>query len=224
MSVKRLPRVLDLVQEHWGMPDPPPARTVFEHVAWENLGYLVADDRRAAAFAALRRATKLVPEAVLAAPRKDLVAICKQGGIHAELRAGRLVDSARLLLEEHGGDGQSLLGLPLPQAKRALRKFPAIGLPGAEKILLLLGAAPLLALESNGLRALLRLGYGREAKSYDQSYRSAQAAAAVELPEDCAVRERAFLLLRDLGRRTCKRTAPSCGECPARTLCPSRER
>jgi endonuclease III len=221
-KLPRLQRVLDRLQEAWGLPAPPPARTAFAQVLWENVGYLATDERRAEAFAALRKATRLLPEAVLGASVGDLVAICKLGGIHPELRARRLQDSARILLEEHAGDERRLLSQPLPQALRALRRFPAIGRPGAEKILLFTDTAPLLVLESNGLRALLRLGYGQEAKGYDQSYRSAQAAAEPEIAADCGARQRAFLLLRELGRRTCKRSEPMCGECPARALCPSR--
>jgi endonuclease III len=222
-KVPRLRRVLDRLQEAWGVPAPPPARTAFAHVLWENAGYLAGDERRAQAFAALRQATRLRPEAVLGAPRQDLVAICRLGGIHPEERAARLQECARLLLTEHGGDERALLAGPLPRALRALQRFPAIGRPGAEKILLFTDTAPLLALESNGLRALLRLGYGQEHKGYDQSLRSAQAAAAAEVDEDCAARQRAFLLLRELGRRTCRRAGPECAACPARALCPSRE-
>src|SRR5262249_33596097 len=151
----------------------------------------------------------------------ELLAISKGAGIHPEQRARRLQEAARILLQEHGGDERALLALPLPQAMKALQQFPAIGRPGAEKILLFTGTAAPLALGSNGLRALLRLGDGAERKGDDASYRSAQAAAAAELPEDAALRQRAHLLLRELGRRTCKRSAPECPGCPARALCPT---
>lgn len=202
---------------------PPPLRTVLEHALWENVAYLVDDDKRAVAFAALRKATKLRAEPLLAADRAELVSICAQAGPHALQRAGRLQECARIVLDEFGGDDASVLALPIAAARKQLGKFPAIGKPGADKILLFLGRAPLLALESNGLRTLLRLGYGEENANYDASYRKARDAAAGELAEDCAVRQRAFLLLRELGRRTCKRTHPLCAECPVRADCPSRE-
>jgi hypothetical protein len=47
----------------------------------------------------------------------------------------------------------AVLDRPQADAIRALKKFPAIGEPGAEKILLFAGKAPILALESNGLRS-----------------------------------------------------------------------
>jgi len=217
----RLQRLLARLQESFGAPAPPPLPTALAHVLWENVAYLADDDQRAKAFAALEAATGLHAERVLALPLAQLRRFTQQGGIHADERAGRLHDAARILLQEHGGDEAALLALPVQKALRALQQFPAIGRPGAEKILLFLGRAPILALESNGLRSLLRLGYGEEQKGYDGSYRSAQAAAAAELPESCAALQRASLLLRELGRRVCKRTAPDCPACPLRGQCPT---
>ena len=105
-------------------------------------------------------------------------------------------------------------------SKRVLKEFPGIGDPGADKILLFCGADPVVALDSNGLRVLLRLGYGTEHQSYAKSYRSAVEAAASELPAKQAVRVRAYELLRHHGQTTCKHKAPACGACPLRKWCP----
>jgi endonuclease-3 len=53
-----------------------------------------------------------------------------------------------------------VLELPYPQAKKALKQFPNIGDPGAEKILMFCGSAPGLPLEWNGLRVLTRVDMG----------------------------------------------------------------
>ena len=108
---------------------------------------------------------------------------------------------------------------PAKEAARALRKFPGIGEPGAEKILLFAGLAPFLALESNGLRVLLRLGYGTEGKNYAASYKSAQGAAAVEIPETVRARIEAHQLLRRHGQELCRRSAPICERCPVTKEC-----
>src|SRR5262249_35187496 len=96
------------------------------------------------------------------------------------------------------------------------KKFPSIGEPGAEKILLLSETLPVLALESNGLRVLLRLGFGKEEKSYARSYRSAQEAASRELPNTCGGVVDAQLPLRRHGRQRCKRNHPLGEACPLR--------
>ncbi len=84
------------------------------------------------------------------------------------------------------------------------------------------GAGSALALESNGLRALLRLGFGSESKNYAQSYRSVQEALASELPRTPAARLSAHLLLRTHGQQLCTRTSPDCDACPLAERCPSR--
>ncbi|MEZ6038395.1 MAG: hypothetical protein R3F29_13005 [Planctomycetota bacterium] len=49
---------------------------------------------------------------------------------------------------------------------------PAVpGDPGFDKLRAFAGVEAVLAVDSNGLRVLLRLGYGAEAKAYAQSYR-----------------------------------------------------
>src|SRR5262249_7118961 len=156
----RLQRLLARLHESFGAPAAPPLPTVLAHMLWENVAYLVDDERRAQGVSARRAAARApggggVGVPVLALPLAQLRTFTQQGGIHADERAVRLHDLARMLLQEHAGDEEALLALPVPKALRALQQFPSIGRPGAEKILLFLGRAPILALESNGLPPLL---------------------------------------------------------------------
>jgi endonuclease III len=111
------------------------------------------------------------------------------------------------------------LQLPYDKAKRALHQFPCIGQPGAEKILMLCGMSSGLPLESNGLRVLERVGYGRTQKSYGATYRSVQEALAGELPRDAAALTRAHLLLRLHGKTICCTNQPLCDRCPLAAEC-----
>lgn len=78
-----------------------------------------------------------------------------------------------------------------------------------------------LALESNGLRALLRLGLRREGTSCAASYRSVTAALADELPASAIERLAAHQLLRTLGQSLCTRSSPDCDARPLARRCPS---
>ncbi len=100
-----------------------------------------------------------------------------------------------------------------------MKKFPSIGDPGAEKILLFSRNLPVLALDSNGLRVLIRLGYGKEDKNYTKQYRSAQEAVDFELQRDCGWLTEAHQLLRRHGQELCKRNHPLCEACPLRPEC-----
>src|SRR5579871_5435113 len=145
----------------------------FEIILLEQVGYLCDDAKRAEAFAALRRETKLKPAAIRSAPLPKLIAICRIGGIYPELRAKRLIDTARRVEEDCGGDLAKRLADLSPTARRRLLKgFASIGEPGVDRILLFSGLAAEPALESNGLRVLTRLGLVREEKAYAATYKN----------------------------------------------------
>jgi endonuclease III len=86
-------------------------------------------------------------------------------------------------------------------------------------VLLFARRQPILALESNGLRVLVRLGFGEEKKSYATTYRLVQAAAAAEAKPDCAWLIRAHQLLRRHGQEVCRRSRPQCSDCPLSPEC-----
>jgi len=109
--------------------------------------------------------------------------------------------------------------VPLPKARKALQKFPGIGEPGAEKILLFSKTYPVLALESNGLRVLVRLGFGEEKKNYATTYRLVQKAVGEGLDNDYTWLIQAHLLLRRLGQELCRRSEPMCDRCPLAADC-----
>ena len=114
-----------------------------------------------------------------------------------------------------------MLDLPLPKTRAALKRFPGIGDPGAEKILLLTGKHALLAPESNGLRTLVRLGYAPEQTSYSSTYRSMRSALAPLESRGAKFLQRAHLLLRLHGQELCKHSAPFCDRCPLSDRCPA---
>jgi len=223
MATKRLglDQALTLLQKQYGKPPAPLPRTPIEWVLWENVAYLVDDEKRAQAFRALGKLSRFDPSRIAAVSAERLLAVTRLGGMHPEARVDRLKEIAALALELGGGTLEQLLELPPKQAQKELARFPSIGAPGAQKILMACGKGDALALESNGLRVLLRLGFGTESKNYAQSYRSVQEALADELPRTPAARLTAHLLLRAHGKALCKHNAPDCDACPLAARCPS---
>jgi endonuclease-3 len=175
-----------------------PARTdPFEQVLWENVAYLVDDQRRQAAYDAL--------------PGTTPKALAKAKGLPAKVRD--CVDIALGL----GTDLAKLARGPLPEARKALRRFPGIGAPGADRILLLAGAHPTFAVESNGLRVLARVMFGAEEASYPKTY--AKVLGALEPTDDLDFLQRATLVLKVHGQSLCKRSRPACDVCPVAKQC-----
>jgi endonuclease III len=218
--VAELPLIVRALRRHYGPEKSLAPRDPFQLLLWEYVGYLADDETRAAAFEELAATVGLRPSEVAAAPLPVLAAVARKGGLVAvAVRASRMREFAIKVRDELGGNLSSVLRLPYPEARRALKAFPSIGPPGADKILLLTGSRPVLALDSNALRVLLRLGYGREHKSYQASYASAQEAAMAVLPKTVPALKSASLLLRRHGQELCRRTSPRCTICPVRSSC-----
>ena len=216
-----LPPLLDRLEGHYGRPRRPVPKCALDWILWENAAYLVPDERRKEAYLALGERTGLRPEGILALPREELRELAALGGMMPDRRVAKLIAIAETVQEEFGGDLEAVLALPVAKALRALRRFPGIGAPGADKILLFTKTHPLAALESNGLRVLVRLGFIEEAKDYSTTYRRATAALAPHIARGCPWLIRAHELLRRHGQTLCKNNAPRCDECPVAEDCPT---
>jgi endonuclease-3 len=212
-------KLIARLKKRYGEPDLPPAKGPFELVMWENCCYLLPDERRAAVFRGLEAQVGMSAKAISNADREVLLALAKQGGMRPETRVFRWREIARITLSQFDGDLDRILGEPYAKARKALKQFPNIGDPGADKILLYCGKYPGLPLEWNGNRVLLRVGYGRSQKNYGATYRSVQEAIAGELPRDVGYLARAHLILREHGKTLCRNNRPLCDECPASDLC-----
>ena len=203
----------------YGRPPRPPATDPFALVIWENCAYLVDDTRRAAVFARLKRLVGLEPEAILATPRPTLAGIIEDGGMLALRRAEKLHAAAEIALEVGPAALRRLVRRDPLAARKVLRRFPGVGEPGADKLLLFGKGQRTLGPDSNALRVLVRLGYGAENKNYQQMYRSAAKAVAPQLGADFAWLITTHQVLRRHGQELCKRAAPRCEACPLSASC-----
>lgn len=214
------PKIIAALEAHYGKPLPPKTTDPLGLIIYENIAYLSTDEKRDAAFDALKAKVGLGLAEILAASTEQLVNIARLGGgIRPELRAARLKEIAQIVLNDFDGDLNQALALNLPRAKKALQKFPSIGPPGAEKILLFTRTYAVLALESNGLRVLVRLGFGEERKNYAATYAAVQEALRDQIGSDFDFLISAHQLLRRHGKVLCRTNNPACEICPVRSHC-----
>jgi endonuclease III len=92
-------KLVDKLQQHYGLPAPPPSTDPLELIIWENIAYLASDERRAEAFATLKRSVGTAPEQILAASHSALAAIGKAGVI-PDVSAEKLLGIAKIAYEE----------------------------------------------------------------------------------------------------------------------------
>src|SRR5215831_6142091 len=128
-AIHSLAQIIARLAGFYGSPQPPITTDPFEIILWENVAYLVSDERRAQAFELLRRTAGTKPHKILAARNEALLKVAQLGGMQPERRAARLRELALIAMNEFAGDLSQALKLPLPKARKALQKFPSIGEP-----------------------------------------------------------------------------------------------
>ena len=212
--------VVSRLEALYGPPVPPAVTDPFEMIVADSASYLVDDDRRARIFARLREEVGLDPEDILGTPTPVLAGVIREGGMLPEQRAEKLAKAASTALEIGLESLRELIRTDPKKAGKLLQKFPGIGEPGADKILLFSHAKRTLGADSNVLRVLVRLGFGEGDESrYTRMYRSAAEAVAPQLPGDYSWLIAAHQLLRRHGQEICRRSSPVCEACPLAKGC-----
>ncbi len=226
----RLADILDTLEEHYGTQRPLGPSDPYEMILFINCGYPATDASCTKGYDPLKAEVGTKPEQILKAPSAKLAKLTQPGGMFPELRAERLKLIARIATENFGGDLKWALEklmkdekIPaekrLRRVKGALKEFPVIGEPGADKILLFSGMMPIAAVPSACTGVPQRILFGEEDKNYGRGYRAAKEALAEEVPEKFEARQRAYLLLKKHGQEICKRTNPKCEICPISRIC-----
>ncbi len=215
-----LAQLLDTLEAFHGEQTPGWPVDPYLFLVWWHCGYPASDAACAKGWQSLQSRIGVEPDRLLAANPAKLALALQPGGMVPELRAMRLQGIAERVQKEFGGDLRAgLNGMSLAQVRAALKKFPNIADPGADRILLFGGISPVAAVPSNCPHVLVRIRIGRELENYGRTYSEAQRIIAAEVPATLDARSRAYLLLKQHGQQLCKRTNPKCGACPVAADC-----
>lgn len=224
-----LPAIFNRLEQFYGLPaaagkpKPPQPTDPYEMLLHRNCGYPQSDERCDQGFRALKSQIGLAPQKILDASDAKLREVMRPSVMKPELSAFRLKEIAARVLDEFSGDMRAVLKRPLPEAKKALKKFPTVGDSTAEKILLFNKVAPVAAIPSNSVHVALRLFGGKpglDRRNWSAAYRFSQDALRGAFPDDVKAQLRAYLLLKEHAREICKLSRPLCDQCPVSKLCP----
>jgi endonuclease III len=210
--------VLDKLEAHYGPQEPCWPVDPYAFLIWWHCGYPASDLTCSKGWSALKGEVGIEPRTILAASQARLAHALKAGGMVPELRAMRLQQIAQRVMNEFGGDLRAGLVGTVKEVRKALKRFPNIADPGADRILLFGDVQPVTAVPSNCPQVLVRIQLGQERENYGVNYREAQKLIEDEIPEQFAARRRAYLLLKH-GQAVCKRSKPRCDECPVSAHC-----
>ena len=219
MAPLRITDLLDSLESNYGALDPAAPTDPYEFLIWWHCGYPASEERCSKGWASLTSEIGIAPKRLLSASTAKLEGALKAGGMVPDLRAARLKEIAARILGEYAGDLRSALSrLSVPQARKALKAFPGIGNPGADRILLFARLSPVAAVPSACPHVLVRVLDGAEGPKYVAVYAAAQRILNT-LPATVDERIRGYLLVARHGHELCKRSSPLCERCPLRARC-----
>lgn len=218
-----LAAIFSRLEKFYGKPKPPHPTDPYEMLLHRNCGYPQSDARCDQGFRALKESIGLAPQKILDAPDARLREVMRPSVMKPEITILRLKEIAARVLDEFSGDMRAVLERPLPEAMKALKKFPTVGDSTAGKILLFTRTAPVAAVPSNAVHTALRL-FGGDPEwnrtNWNAGYRFAQDALRASFPGDVRAQLRAYLLLKEHAQEICKLSRPLCDQCPVASACP----
>lgn len=209
------PEILRQVESLYGNQEPCWPTDPYDFLVWWHCGYPASDTSCAKGWEKLNSEVGVEPRQLLTAGAARLAQVLKAGGMVPELRAMRLMEIAARIQDGYGGDLRAGLAGPLSKVRQALKRFPNIADPGADRILLFGGIAPVPAVPSNACMCWCAYSAARSARNYGVTYREAQEAIEAEIPKNLDARTRAYLLVKRHGQTVCKRSNPECEHCPS---------
>ena len=176
-----------------------------QNTAWRNVEQAVAN---------LRREEVLAPRALHALPQHELEELIRPAG-YFRLKARRLRNLLNLLIDEHGGDLDSLLHGAISDVRERLLRVNGVGPETADSILLYAGGLPAFVVDTYTARVMKRHGWIEP----EADYHALQEHFVGGLAQDVSLFNEFHALLVKVGHLHCRPT-PRCDGCPLQPLLP----
>jgi endonuclease-3 len=174
-----------------------------------------SDRNTAKAFENLSNKLRITPEGLANVETGEIEGCLKVAGLYRN-KAKAIKQTSRVMLEKYDGKLDSILSLPLEEARKTLMEFPGVGPKTADVVLLFCAEGLTIPVDTHVGRVSKRLGLAPADGDYEAVRKALQ---SLYDPADYLA---VHLLLILHGRKYCKARAPMCNQCPVSGLCPSR--
>ncbi|MCU4137919.1 MAG: 3-Methyladenine DNA glycosylase [Thermodesulfobacteria bacterium] len=190
-----------------------PADTPFEvcvgailtqNASWKNVKKAIEN---------LKKKNLLDPFKLYDIPLNTLAQIIKPSGFY-NIKAKRLKDFVKFLVEKYKGNLEELFSKGLYEAREELLSLKGLGKETVDSILLYAGNFPIFVVDVYTYRILNRHYLIPEETTYDEI----QALFMENLPHDPKLFNEFHALLVACGKNFCKKRNPSCTPCPLNHL------
>jgi len=143
---------------------------------------------------------------------KDIEKVIKPAGLY-QIRARRIKNVARDLVEKYDGKLNKILNLPYDEAKKKLTSIKGIGPKTADVFLMAVKGERILPIDVHIFRIMKRLGIADKRDGYE----SLKTKVEAEMPP--SRRMKTHLILIEFGRQICRAQNPKCEDCPIKKYC-----
>ncbi len=195
--------------QHWWPGDSPfeimVGAILVQNTSWKNVERGIEN---------LREAGVLEPRDLYELPVEELEELLRPVGYY-RIKARRLRNLLRLLVEEFGGDVSHMLSTPMGPLRELLLGVHGIGPETADSIVLYAAEQPSFVVDTYTHRVLARHGW----IGYDVDYHQLQSYFHDVLPHEVELFNEFHALLVRVGHLYCRKQ-PKCEECPLREMLP----
>ena len=165
------------------------------------------------AYRGLSAKFEVTPKVLASADLNQIKEAIRSGGLY-NVKAKRIKDVSKAVLEKFDGDISPVLALPKEEAKQRLMELPGIGDKTADVLLTTRHTYKrVIPIDTHFNRVAKRLGLVKP----DADYNAVQKALMNFLPEE--KRDRMSGLIWLLAKKTCRAQNPKCHECPLIQVC-----
>ena len=188
------------------------ALTPFERLVSTILSQNTSREATIKGFENLRNRFNITPEALAEAEVEEIKECIKPSGLY-NTKAPRIREVARIILEEYGGDLNSLSRLPLDEARERLLKIPGVGFKTADVFLSVVFERGSFPVDTHISRIAKRWKMVRGNAGYEEIRLAYEAV----IPQ--GKRRMAHLAVIEFGREICRARGPRCEICPVYGEC-----
>jgi endonuclease-3 len=186
----------------------------FKNLIFTILSQNTSSSNTRRAYVSLKRKYQINPAVLSRADPKELSQVIRTGGLQ-NIKAERIVQVSRLIMENYGGDLRKVLSFPKEKVREELKKLKGVGDKTADVLLSsIVGQWEYFVVDTHMMRIAKRLGIEDEGASYEE----VQSALKDFLPLDVGG-DRLAGLFWLLAKYTCDAKKPKCQECLLKGLC-----
>jgi endonuclease-3 len=206
--IARIDKIIEHVPERrWYVP-----LTPFERLVSTILSQNTSREATIQGFENLRKRFQVVPEVLADAEVEEIKNCIKPSGLY-NIKAPRIKQLARIILEEYGGDLSYFANLPLDVARERLLQIPGVGYKTADVFLSIVCGRESFPVDTHIARIAKRWKMVADNAGYEHIRLAYE---AVIPPEK---RQAAHLCLIEFGRQICRARRPRCDVCPVYHEC-----